>query len=63
LLVWTVIFLVCASLGLASVHVHAKGPQDWLNWYIPVALIIIGIRLTTWHPTYVCPQPGRSPGS
>jgi cytochrome c-type biogenesis protein CcmH/NrfF len=24
--------------------------QDWLNWYIPVVLIAIGIRLNSWYP-------------
>lgn len=62
-LVWTVVFLVCAGLGLASAHVHTKGLQDWLNWYIPIALIIIGIRLNTWYPNYVRAQLGRSPRS
>jgi hypothetical protein len=51
--VWTVIFLVCGGLGLLAVHVSAKGLQDWLNWYIPIVLIIIGIRLNGWYPNYV----------
>jgi hypothetical protein len=51
--VWTVVFLVCAGLGLIAVHVHTKGLQDWLNWYIPIALIVIGVRLNTWYPNYV----------
>jgi hypothetical protein len=62
-LVWTVVFLVCAGLGLASVHVHTKGLQDWLNWYIPIALIVIGIRLNTWYPNHVRAQLGRGPSS
>lgn len=51
--VWTVVFLVCAGLGLLAVHVHTKGLQDWLNWYIPIALIIVGIRLNSWYPDHV----------
>jgi threonine/homoserine/homoserine lactone efflux protein len=62
-LVWTVVFLVCAGLGLASVHVHTKGLQDWLNWYIPIALIVIGIRLNTWYPNHVRAQLGRGASS
>jgi hypothetical protein len=48
--VWTVVFLACAVLGLLAVHAHTKGLQDWLNWYIPIVLIVIGIRLNTWYP-------------
>jgi hypothetical protein len=48
--VWTVVFLVCGVLGLLAVHAHTKGVQDWLNWYIPIVLIVIGIRLNTWYP-------------
>jgi hypothetical protein len=62
-LVWTAVFLICAGLGLASVHVHTKGWQDWLNWYIPIALIVIGIRLNTWYPNYVRARMRQSPRS
>ena len=51
--VWTAVFLVCAGLGLLALHVSSKGLQDWLNWYIPIALIVIGVRLNTWYPNYV----------
>jgi hypothetical protein len=51
--VWTVVFLVCGGLGLLAANVHTKGLQDWLNWYIPIALIIIAIRLNTWYPNHV----------
>lgn len=54
--VWTVIFLVCGGLGLLAVHVSSKGLQDWLNWYIPIVAIIIGIRLNRWYPNYVRSQ-------
>jgi membrane-bound metal-dependent hydrolase YbcI (DUF457 family) len=66
--VWAVVFLLCAGLGLLSVHVHTKGLQDWLNWYIPIALIIVGVRLNSWYPNRVrsqtvrmaVPQPRRA---
>jgi hypothetical protein len=51
--VWTVVFLACGGLGLLAANVHTKGLQDWLNWYIPIVLIIIGIRLNTWYPDHV----------
>jgi hypothetical protein len=48
--VWAVVFLVCGGLGLLSVHVHTKGVQDLLNWYIPIALIVAGVWLNSWYP-------------
>jgi hypothetical protein len=48
--VWTVVFLVCAVLGVLSVHAHTKGVQDWLNWYIPILLILGGLWLNSWYP-------------
>jgi hypothetical protein len=57
--VWTVVFLVCAGLGLIAVHVHTKGWQDWLNWYLPIALIVLGVRLNTWYPDYVRSRTAR----
>jgi hypothetical protein len=48
--VWAIVFLVCGALGLLSVHVGTKGLQDLLNWYIPIALIILGIELNSWYP-------------
>jgi hypothetical protein len=60
--VWAVVFLVCAGLGLISVHVHTKGLQDWLNWYIPIALIIIGIRVNSWYPAHVRSQARAAAG-
>jgi hypothetical protein len=51
--VWTAVFLICGGLGLIAANVHTKGLQDWLNWYIPIALIIIGIKLNSWYPSHV----------
>jgi len=51
--VWSGVFLICGVLGLLAVHAHTKGVQDWLNWYIPIVLIVIGIRLNSWYPHHV----------
>ena len=61
--VWTVVLLLCAGPGLLSVHAHTKGVPDWLNWDIPIGLIIVGIRLNTWHPNYIRAQMGLPPRS
>jgi hypothetical protein len=51
--VWTVVFLVCAALGLVAETVGPKGLRDWLNWYIPIVLIFLGFRFTRWYPQRV----------
>jgi hypothetical protein len=51
--VWTVVFLVCAVLGLLAQTVGPKGLRDWLNWYIPIVLIFIAFRFTRWYPQQV----------
>jgi len=51
--VWTVVFLVCAALGLIAQTVGPKGLRDWLNWYIPIVLIFLGFRFTRWYPRQV----------
>jgi len=54
--VWTVVFLVCGALGLIAQTVGPKGLRDWLNWYIPIALIFIAFRFTKWYPQQVREQ-------
>jgi len=51
--VWTVVFLVCAALGLIAETVGPKGLRDWLNWYIPIAAIFLAFRFTRWYPQQV----------
>jgi hypothetical protein len=57
--VWTVVFLICGGLGLIAANVHTKGLQDWLNWYIPIALLVIAIKLNSWYPDHVRSQARR----
>jgi hypothetical protein len=53
---WTVVFLVCAGLGLAAEQTSVKGWRDWLNWYIPIVLIFLAFRFTSWYPAQVRAQ-------
>jgi len=50
---WAVVFLVCAVLGYVAVHVDGKGAKDWLEWYLPIILIVIGFRFTKKYPDRV----------
>jgi hypothetical protein len=51
--VWAGVFAICAILGLLAVHASAKGARDWLNWYLPIILIFLGMRLNRWYPQKV----------
>jgi hypothetical protein len=51
---WGGVFLVTALLGLLALHV--KSGSDWLNWVIPIALLVAAVRFTKWYPAHVRAQ-------
>lgn len=56
-LMWGLVFAITSVLGLVAVH-DARD-SDWLNWVIPIALLVIAIRVTRWYPEYVREQAQR----
>ncbi|MFF1659452.1 hypothetical protein [Streptomyces sp. NPDC058255] len=48
--VWAAVFGATAVLGLIAVH--TKGMSDWLNWIIPVALLVLAVRFTERYPDH-----------
>lgn len=56
---WAVVFGVCAVLGLLAQQSSVKGLRDWLNWYIPIALIFLAFRFTQWYPDQARSAQGR----
>ncbi|MDX3239870.1 hypothetical protein PV392_30115 [Streptomyces sp. ME03-5709C] len=50
-LVWGLVFAVTAVLGLVALRVAAG--TDWLNWVVPVALLVLAVRFTEWYPARV----------
>ncbi|WP_431948668.1 hypothetical protein [Actinacidiphila sp. bgisy167] len=50
-LVWGLVFAVTAVLGLVALRVAAGA--DWLNWVIPIVLLVLAIRFTEWYPARV----------
>jgi hypothetical protein len=53
-LVWAMIFAVMAVLGLiAQSGITGAGSSKLLNWYIPIALVIVGFKFNSWYPAYV----------
>ncbi|QMU80330.1 hypothetical protein GXW83_16720 [Streptacidiphilus sp. PB12-B1b] len=62
--VWGLVFAVTAILGLVALHVSSG--TDWLNWVIPIILLVLAYRFTRWYPAYMRSQAlargGRPPG-
>ncbi len=65
--IWAVIFGIMAILGLiAETGVSGSGSSDILNWYIPIALIVVGLKFNEWYPRQVERQlqpPSREQGT
>ncbi len=52
--VWALIFVVMAILGaISKTGIAGAGASDWLNWYIPIALIVVGMKFNEWYPSQV----------
>jgi hypothetical protein len=52
--VWFVIFAVSTILGLlATMSWASHGLKDWLEWIIPIALVVLGFRFNQWYPAQV----------
>jgi hypothetical protein len=52
--VWCAVFAVCALLGLlAQASWVSPGLQNWLNYYLPIALVILAFRFDVWYPARV----------
>jgi hypothetical protein len=49
--VWGLVFLATAVLGVLALKVSGGG--DWLNWVIPVALLVLAVKFTEWYPEQV----------
>ena len=51
---WALIFVVTAILGtISQTGIAGAGASDWLNWYIPIALIVLGMKFNEWYPARV----------
>lgn len=50
---WAAIFVIMAVLGVvAESGVSGAGTSDVLNWYIPIALIVVGLKFNEWYPAH-----------
>ncbi|MER5406458.1 hypothetical protein [Streptomyces sp. NPDC002769] len=51
---WGGVFLVTALLGLLALRVRSG--VDWLNWVVPIAMLVAAVRFTKWYPEHVRAQ-------
>ncbi|BDM70307.1 hypothetical protein HEK616_37940 [Streptomyces nigrescens] len=59
--VWGAVFLVTALLGVLALHTTSGA--DWLNWIIPIALLVGAVRFTRWYPDQARARAQRSAAS
>jgi intracellular septation protein A len=50
-LVWGLAFAVCALLGVIAQH--DRGGSAWLNWILPIVLLVGAFKFTSWYPDHV----------
>ncbi len=60
-LAWGLVFAVSAVLGVIAQEVDDG--RDWLNWIIPIALVVGAFKFTAWYPEQVRREEGGGPAS
>ncbi|WP_455355520.1 hypothetical protein [Streptomyces sp. SYSU K217416] len=53
-LLWGVVFALSAVSYLIGMRVSAG--RDWFDWIIPIALLVIAVKVTAWYPDHVREQ-------
>jgi hypothetical protein len=59
---WGVVFLVSAVLGVIAQEVDSSTAREWLNWIIPIALVIGAFKYTAWYAEQARGRAAASPG-
>lgn len=50
-LVWGLVFAACAVLGVLAQP--ETGGSAWLNWILPIALLVGAFKFTAWYPEHL----------
>lgn len=58
-LVWGLAFAASAALGVVAQQVDSG--TDWLNWILPIALIVGAFKFTAWYPDHARAAAGVPP--
>lgn len=48
---WGSVFAITAILSLVAVHDGRDAV--WLDWVVPIVLLVIAVRVTRWYPAHV----------
>lgn len=59
--VWGLVFALSAVLGVIAQEMDSG--SDWLNWIIPIALIVGAFKFTAWYPERARAQAGVPPAT
>jgi hypothetical protein len=46
---WGLVFLASAILGVIAQQTDSSTAREWLNWIIPIALIVGAFKFTAWY--------------
>jgi len=46
---WGAVFLVSAIFGVIAQEVDSSTAREWLNWIIPIALVVGAFKFTAWY--------------
>jgi hypothetical protein len=46
---WGLVFLASAILGVIAQEVDSSTAREWLNWIIPIALVVGAFKYTAWY--------------
>jgi hypothetical protein len=57
-LMWGIVFLVSAVLGVIAEEVDDG--SDLLNWIIPIVLVVGAVKFTAWYPDYATGDDGET---
>ncbi|MEU2451910.1 hypothetical protein ABZ605_17775 [Streptomyces sp. NPDC012765] len=49
--VWGGVFVLIALFGLFAARTGHHG--DWLNWVVPIVLLVLAVKFTAWYPEHV----------
>jgi hypothetical protein len=60
-LVWGLVFALSAVLGVIAQEMDSG--SDWLNWIIPIALIVGAFKFTAWYPEQARAKAGVPPAT
>jgi hypothetical protein len=46
---WGAVFALSAILGVIAQQVDSSTARDWLNWILPIALVVGAFKFTAWY--------------